>query len=115
MCQNQVFYSYYHCQPKDQLVDLQQSPTGLYHSDKSLDELLATKDFSLTPGADYKLELYMLSKEKGSIKFTDSVVNGTTFKFILDKHSERIEQLERQLESEKSIIRPEDIPDFEID
>lgn len=90
--------------------------SSIYSSDKSLDELINSQNWSLTPGANYKLELFLdYMNSRAKIQFSDNVINGTTFHIISNRHSARIEDLKRQIEIEKYLIRPEDIPDFDIE
>ena len=89
--------------------------SNLYGSEKSIDELITSNNWTLTPGAVYKLELYLEYLNKpASVKFSDFVINGMTFHLMTERHNQRIKNLEQQLEVEKKIIRPDDIPDFEI-
>jgi len=88
--------------------------SSLYKSEKKVLELASSKAWTLTPGAEYKLELYLESVNSNTmVKFSDIVINGTTFHIITERHEQRIKFLEEQLEMERKIIRPEDIPDFD--
>ena len=69
-------------------------------------------NFTLTPGANFKLELFLESSNDEGIIFSQQVTNATTFNMIMQLHKERIEKLKAELQSEMSIIRPEDIPNF---
>lgn len=69
-------------------------------------------NFTLTPGANFKLELFLESSNDEGIIFSQQVTNATTFNMIMHLHKERIEKLKAELQSEMSIIRPEDIPNF---
>lgn len=102
---------------KNETTDLKNFGDGnLYGSDKTINELLSTRKLVLTPGATYKLELYFeYLKRPNAAPFTDYVHNGMTFHLITERHKQRIKILEQQLENEKYIIRPEDIPDFDIE
>ena len=69
-------------------------------------EQLLVDNYRITPGAEFKLELYLESLKKGKVQFVDSVLNATIYKHIMQLHTAR-------MINEKSIIRPEDIPDFD--
>ncbi len=82
-------------------------------TDKSILTQFEEKKISLTPGASYKLELYLESLKDKPVVFVDTVVNATVFNAIMNRHEERLNQLRAQLQEEISIIRPEDIPDVD--
>ncbi|MEO8772303.1 MAG: hypothetical protein ABI402_19550 [Ferruginibacter sp.] len=89
---------------------------NLYGSEKTIEELIATNNLTLTPGAEYKLELYVeFLKRPATVTFSDFVHNGMTFHLMTERHKHRIKALEDQLEVERKLIRPEDIPDFDIE
>ena len=69
-------------------------------------------NFTLTPGANFKLELFLESSNDEGIIFSQQITNATTFNMIIQLHNERIEKLKAELQGEMSIIRPEDIPNF---
>ncbi len=88
-------------------------------SEANVKAVLLSKDYLLTPGADYKLELFFethfANSEKTGLKISNSVMNGLTIVNTIKNHSDRIAALEKELEMERKIIRPEDIPDFKIE
>lgn len=91
---------------------------NLYGSDKTINELIALNNLTLTPGANYKLELYLdylKNPKPGAVKFSDFVHNGMTFHLMTERHKNRIKALEEQLEAERKLIRPEDVPDFDLE
>lgn len=69
---------------------------------------LLIDNYQITPGAEFKLELYFEYLKKGNLQFAENVLNATIYKHILQLHTTRMIH-------EKSIIRPEDIPDFDIE
>ena len=90
--------------------------SNLYGSEKDISELIVSNNLTLTPGATYKLELYIeFLKRPAAVTFSDFVHNGMTFHLMTDRHKQRIKALEEQLEVERKIIRPEDIPDFDVE
>lgn len=83
--------------------------SNIPNSERSILSYFTDKKISLTPGANYKLELYLESlKDLMNLGFNSTVLND-----ILDRHEERIKQLRNQLQEELFIIRPEDIPDVD--
>jgi len=89
---------------------------NLYGSEKTIEELIATNNLTLTPGAEYKLELYVeYLKRPATVTFSDYVHNGMTFHLMTERHKHRIKALEEQLKIERNLIRPEDIPDFDVE
>jgi len=89
---------------------------NLYGSEKTINELIVSNNLTLTPGAAYKLELYIEHLNKPAEgKFSDFVINGMTFHLMTERHKQRIKDLEQQIEAERKIIRPDDIPDFDIE
>lgn len=86
-----------------------------YNSDKSVLELASSEQMTLTLGAEYKLELYIdFLKKKESEQLSNEFINGSTFNLITKRHKARIKRLEDELLNEKNIIRPEDVPDFDL-
>ncbi|MEO8771254.1 MAG: hypothetical protein ABI402_14260 [Ferruginibacter sp.] len=94
-------------------VQIASSYNNIPKLDESVLEQIAKMGFQITPGAVYKLELYLESLKDKPVVFARNVENATVYNSIFTCHQGRLEELKARLKNEESIIRPDDIPDFE--